>query len=83
MTLPAQFVNDVRRSTTMESEGIREEDDIHFCPYCSRVLYYEESAEDQHFDNLFTSEDEDEIEEENAENDDFISSGDFGDLDSI
>ena len=83
MTLPAQFVNDVRRSTTMESEGIREEDDIHFCPYCSRVLYYEESAEDQHFDNLFTSEDEDEIEDENAENDDFISSGDFGDLDSI
>ena len=83
MTLPAQFVNDVRRSTTMESEGIREEDDIHFCPYCSRVLYYEESAEDQHFDNLFTSEDEDEIEEENAENDDFISSGDFGDLDSL
>ena len=83
MTLPAQFVNDVRRSTTMESEGIREEDDIHFCPYCSRVLYYEESAEDQHFDNLFTAEDEDEIEDENAENDDFISSGDFGDLDSI
>ena len=83
MTLPAQFVNDVRRSTTMESEGIRADDDIHFCPYCSRVLYYEESAEDQHFDNLFTSEDEDEIEEENAENDDFISSGDFGDLDSI
>jgi hypothetical protein len=83
MTLPAQFVNDVRRSTTMDSEGIREEDDIHFCPYCSRVLYYEESAEDQHFENLFTSEDEDEIEDENAENDDFISSGDFGDLDSI
>lgn len=83
MTLPAQFVNDVRRSTTMESEGIREEDDIHFCPYCSRVLYYEESAEDQHFDNLFTAEDDDEIEDENAENDDFISSGDFGDLDSI
>lgn len=83
MTLPAQFVNDVRRSTTMESEGIREEDDIHFCPYCSRVLYYEESAEDQHFDNLFTSEDEDEIEDENAETDDFIGSGDFGDIDSI
>ena len=82
MTLPAQFVNDVRRSTLNEDSS-NEESDIHFCPYCSRVLFYEDSADDEHFDNLFTSEDEDEIEEENAENDDFISSGDFGDLDSI
>ena len=83
MTLPAQYVNDVRRSTTTDTEGIREEDDIHFCPYCSRVLYYEESAEDQHFDNLFTSEDEEEVEDESADSDDFIGSGDFGDLDSL
>ena len=83
MTLPAQYVNDVRRSTTMETEGIREEDDIHFCPYCSRVLFYEESADDQHFDNLFTAEDEEETEEDNADSEDFIGTGDFGDLDSL
>lgn len=34
MILPAQFVNEVRQSNK-----------IHFCPYCSRVLLYEESAE--------------------------------------
>ncbi len=32
MILPAQFVNEVRADT-----------DIKFCPYCSRVLFYEES----------------------------------------
>ncbi len=83
MTLPAQYVNDVRRSTTSEGESDNAEDEIHFCPYCSRVLYYEESAEDQHFDNLFTSEDEDEVDEENTDTDDFISAGEFGDLDSL
>lgn len=31
MFLPAQFENDVRKGTT-----------IHFCPYCSRILYFEE-----------------------------------------
>ncbi|MDD4082678.1 MAG: C4-type zinc ribbon domain-containing protein [Sphaerochaetaceae bacterium] len=31
MALPVQFVNDVRK-----------EDEILFCPYCSRVLYYED-----------------------------------------
>jgi len=36
MILPAQFVNDVRQS-----------DKIVFCPYCSRVLFYEESDEAQ------------------------------------
>lgn len=33
MTLPLQFVNNVRS-----------EDDVYFCPYCSRVLFYEEVA---------------------------------------
>ncbi|MDC7243877.1 MAG: C4-type zinc ribbon domain-containing protein [Sphaerochaetaceae bacterium] len=33
MLLPIQFVNDVRSL-----------DQIEFCPYCSRVLYYEETA---------------------------------------
>lgn len=35
MELPQQFANDVRKNEA-----------VHFCPYCSRVLYYEESEED-------------------------------------
>ena len=33
MILPRQFMNDVRSS-----------DDVHFCPYCSRILFYDEAA---------------------------------------
>ncbi len=36
MILPAQFVNEVRQS-----------DKIVFCPYCSRVLYYQDGDESQ------------------------------------
>jgi len=36
MILPAQFVNEVRQS-----------DKIVFCPYCSRVLFYQEGDESQ------------------------------------
>jgi predicted nucleic acid-binding Zn-ribbon protein len=37
MILPPQFINDVRR-----------EEDIIFCPNCSRILYYfEERLEDE------------------------------------
>ncbi len=82
MTLPAQFVNDVRRST-MNEDSSNEESDIHFCPYCSRVLYYEDSAEDEHFDNLFTAEDEDEAAEDGAETSEFMGDSGFDDLDSI
>ena len=39
MILPANFANEVR-------EGV----DINFCPYCSRILYYEEVSEDQQED---------------------------------
>lgn len=42
MILPAQFANIVRKG-----------EDIMFCPYCSRILYYEEVPEDEvenHFD---------------------------------
>jgi len=39
MILPANFANEVR-------EG----EDIKFCPYCSRILYYEEVSEDQQED---------------------------------
>lgn len=33
MILPRQFMNDVRSS-----------DHVHFCPYCSRILFYDEAA---------------------------------------
>ncbi|MBR2281516.1 MAG: hypothetical protein IJ863_02705 [Spirochaetales bacterium] len=82
MTLPAQFVNDVRRSTLNEDSS-NEESDIHFCPYCSRVLFYEDSADDEHFDNLFTSEDEDEVGDESGEGSDFMGDSGFDDLDTI
>jgi len=36
MILPGQFVNDVRKG-----------EDILFCPYCSRILFYSESGEEE------------------------------------
>jgi hypothetical protein len=36
MILPAQFANDVHAGK-----------EIVFCPYCSRILYHEESSEDE------------------------------------
>lgn len=56
IVLPIQFVNEVRGK-----------DEIHFCPYCSRILYYEEveGGEEQ-----FTS-----IEKEDAEDEDASSEG--------
>ena len=63
MILPAQFSNNVRLG-----------EDFIFCPYCSRILYYEESPSDEElfFDTedagaLFDSE---EMEEEEFEEDD-------------
>ena len=38
MILPAQFANKVRGG-----------DDINFCPYCSRILYYQEAEDDEYF----------------------------------
>jgi len=61
MELPQQFANDVRKN-----------EDIHFCPYCSRVLFYEESEEDERLDNLVHGDIHNEDENEVAE--DFISS---------
>jgi predicted nucleic acid-binding Zn-ribbon protein len=40
MILPAQFANSVRMG-----------EDIVFCPYCSRILFYEESEEEEDFFN--------------------------------
>jgi len=53
MELPQQFANTVRRN-----------DDINFCPYCSRILFYEESEEDtnemQIYGDIHAEEGEDE-----------------------
>ncbi|MCL2440331.1 MAG: C4-type zinc ribbon domain-containing protein [Treponema sp.] len=63
MILPVQFANEVR---------IGEE--FIFCPYCSRILYYEESAEGE--EDFFNTEDTgalsdlDDIEEDEYEDDD-------------
>ncbi len=75
MTLPAQFVNDVRR-----------EDEIKFCPYCSRVLYYEESEDSEHLDALFdASEDVEDGDEDGGDDNDggFISDDEFSNLDTL
>lgn len=75
MTLPAQFVNDVRR-----------EDEIKFCPYCSRVLYYEESEDSEHLDALFdASDDVENGDEEGGDDNDggFISDDEFSNLDTL
>jgi len=72
MILPAQFANIVR-------EG----DNINFCPYCSRILFYEETGEEDIYDSFFDldeagslaglednlGEDEDEEDEEREEKD--------------
>lgn len=75
MTLPAQFVNDVRS-----------EDEIKFCPYCSRVLYYEESEDSEHLDALFdASDDVEDGDEEGGDDNDggFISDDEFSNLDTL
>jgi predicted nucleic acid-binding Zn-ribbon protein len=63
MILPAQFANNVRQG-----------EEIVFCPYCSRILFYEESAEgeEEFFDIEDTGSlsDLDDIEEEEEEEDD-------------
>jgi len=47
MILPAQFVNEVRKG-----------EQIHFCPYCSRILFFEELDSDEKYDMTFLSDDE-------------------------
>ncbi|MDH7484555.1 MAG: C4-type zinc ribbon domain-containing protein [Spirochaetales bacterium] len=41
MILPASFVNQVRSTQ-----------DISFCPYCSRIIYFEQSGEDTIFEDI-------------------------------
>ncbi len=45
MILPAQFANIVR-------EG----ENINFCPYCSRILFYEDTGEEEVYDSYFNLE---------------------------
>ena len=65
MVLPVQFVNDLRMGNTTE-----------YCPYCSRILYYEES-EDSNIDYSVDSFGEDSDDESFA---DVVDTGDFDDL---
>ncbi|MDR1866772.1 MAG: C4-type zinc ribbon domain-containing protein [Treponema sp.] len=65
MVLPIQFANDVRQGK-----------DIVFCPYCSRILFYEES--DQMEENFFDNDDAgslsdlDDLDEEDEEDEEDI-----------
>ncbi len=75
MILPAQFANNVR-------EG----EEIVFCPYCSRILFYEESDQEAHdyFDDddagsLADLDDMDEDEEDEEDEDDDRVSMDYDD----
>ena len=45
MILPAQFAN-----------LVREGDSINFCPYCSRILFYEESGDEDTYNSYFSLE---------------------------
>ena len=82
MLLPAQYVNEVRLSTNSEDE----DDEIKFCPYCSRVLFYEDSDEYLDLENEnakhTASDDKEEEEVEGAEGGEFMGASDF-DLDNI
>ena len=81
MILPANFANEVR-------EG----EDINFCPYCSRILFYEEVSEDQTEDYFDMSaagslagldEDFDDEDSEFSEDEDEESRSEFDDEDEI
>ncbi|MDC7126027.1 MAG: C4-type zinc ribbon domain-containing protein [Spirochaetales bacterium] len=47
MVLPAQFVNEVRKG-----------EDILFCPYCSRILFFEQIDSEDSYDTTFLSDDD-------------------------
>ncbi len=79
MILPANFANEVR-------EG----EDINFCPYCSRILYYEEVSEDQQEDYFdmgvagsLAGLDEDFDDEDSEEREDEEIKSEFDDEDEI
>lgn len=79
MILPAQFANNVHHSFA-ENDG-----EIYFCPYCSRVLYYEEVDEDD--ENFIPTEEAgslafDDEDEESQEYDPDIADEGLGDDDT-
>lgn len=59
MILPASFVNEVRQA-----------DKIVFCPYCSRILFYEETETDESMEEILTGSLVDLTEEESEEAED-------------
>ncbi|MGN0728245.1 zinc ribbon domain-containing protein [Treponema sp.] len=62
MILPAQFANEVHRGK-----------EILFCPYCSRILFYEESADaDESYISIQDDISADETDEDLLEDDDII-----------
>ena len=62
MILPQQFINDVRSS-----------EEVHFCPYCSRILFYDVNAVPEDQENNYQSD----IEGLG----DLVDESDFGDFD--
>lgn len=68
MMLPAQFVNDVRK-----------EEEIYFCPYCSRMLYFEDEIAAETSEEVFNNEVEEEVEEETSLSS-LIDDGEFADF---
>ena len=64
ITLPVQFVNEVRKG-----------EEFMFCPYCSRVLFWEEA---EGYDHVVQHIEESEIEEAGLA--DFVDSDEFDDL---
>ncbi|AIN94759.1 zinc ribbon domain-containing protein [Treponema putidum] len=68
MILPAQFVNEVRAGN-----------DIKFCPYCSRILFYEESELTTEQDAYFNDSDmEGLLDIDDSSNEEFLSSFENG-----
>lgn len=66
MILPVQFVNDVRMENSTE-----------YCPYCSRILYYEESEDAIDLSHIEIPTDN---EDKGTDLSDFVSSSDFDDV---
>lgn len=60
MILPAQFANEVHHG-----------EKILFCPYCSRILFYEEADDDENYDSI-NDDIADEIDEDLLDDEDLI-----------
>jgi predicted nucleic acid-binding Zn-ribbon protein len=71
MILPMQFVNDVRLLSSMDRQI--ESGELKSCPYCSRVLFFQEDGEDVFYqepsENIFDMDDIEDDEDEDYEDD--------------